>query len=133
MDSIHFSLIALVSVAIGVAVTYKLLFAPKKLERGEKPKGSHELEVAMKMGSPNEKSEAMREMARLYSQHNDVWTAESYIKLALKVMEEAYGTRGPELTEVLREYASMMRKFGRNGQATELEERLKQLNKAARS
>lgn len=133
MDSIHFSLIALVSVAVGVAVTYKLLFAPKKLERGEKPKGSHELEVAMKMGSPDEKSEAMREMSRLYSQHNDVWTAESYIKLALKVMEEAYGTRGPELTEVLGEYASLMRKFGRNGQATELEERLRQLNKAARS
>ncbi|MBY0547694.1 MAG: hypothetical protein K2W95_10395 [Candidatus Obscuribacterales bacterium] len=133
MDSTHFSIIALVIVSVGVAIAYRMLFAPKKLERGEKPKGSHELEVAMKMGSPDEKCEAMREMAQLYSRHNDVWTAESYIKLALKVMEEAYGTRGPELTEVLRDYASLMRKFGRGGQAVELEERMKKLNKTAHS
>lgn len=133
MDAIHFSLISLVVTAVAVAFAYKLLFAPKKLQRGEKPKGSAELEVAMKMGTPDEKSSAMREMARLYSQHNDVWTAESYIKLALQVMEEAYGTKGPELAEVLRDYSSLMRKFGRTKQASDLEERLNQINKAARS
>ena len=129
MDSIHVSLIAVVMTIVGVVVSYRLIFGKEKLARGEKPRGSHELEVAIKMGSASEKSEAMREMARLYAQHGDAWTAESYMKLALNVLEEENGTLSPELVPTLKDYAQLLRKFSRIGQADEMDKRIRNVQK----
>lgn len=90
------------------------------------------MEVAIKMGSPEEKSQALTEMCRLYAKHQDVWTAESYIKLAVKVIEEAEGMNSPKLAPILREYSELMRRFGRLGQAKELEVRAKEVSRSRR-
>ncbi len=130
MDDIRTLGLSIVVTLVIAAIGYQTLFARKKLAKGQRPQGAHELEVAIRMGSSKEKSEAMREMAKLYASHKDVWTAESYMKLALKVVEEAEGMRSPNLKPVLQDYADLMRKFGRIGQVRELESRLKELPKS---
>lgn len=124
--------ISVVVTLVIAAAGYQFLFAKKKLRPGEKPKGTHELEVAIKMGSVEEKCQALRKMSSLYAGHQDVWTAESYIKLAVKVVEESEGMNSPNLIPILNDYADLMKRFGRGGQARELERRSRDISRSHR-
>ena len=62
-------------------------------------------------------------LAAVYSEQEDYTRAEPLFQRSLKIRQEKLGADHPEVADVLEDYAEMLERIGRNGEARELEAR----------
>lgn len=100
--------IAAVLSLVAVAGVYSFMTGPRgPMARAWKQRLT-ELEVASRMGPPEEIIEALRESAKLYRKLGKRWEAETVLRRALLISRQNFGEINPSVIPVLNDFANLM-------------------------
>jgi hypothetical protein len=115
-DWVIYSIAAVLSL-VAVAGVYSVVTGPSgPLARGWKQRLA-ELEVATRMGPPEQIIDGLRESAKLYRKLGKRWEAETVLRRALLITRQNFGEINPTIIPVLNDFASLMDSMHRNKEA----------------
>ena len=100
--------IGVVALMVALAGAYAFVMGPRGPMAQSWKKRLNELEVATRMGSPEEIMEALRETAGLYRKLGKKWEAETVLRRAILMGKQQFGESYPGLIPLYDEFASLM-------------------------
>jgi hypothetical protein len=110
---------AVVALVIG-AVGYSFLTGPNSPLAQSWKKRLAELEVATRMGSPEDILVALRESGKLYMRLGKRWEAETMMRRAVQMSKQQYGEMNVGLIPILEDFARVMDHMNRKKEAEQL-------------
>lgn len=127
MDDLHVFSIALVALLVVGAIGWSFFV---RIGNWRRKKHFHELEVKIRMESGWQKIQDMRQLALLYQQQGDLWTADKYLSTSLQMAESELGLINPGLIPLLEEYRDLLKKMKRKLDVRKIEKRLADIRKS---
>lgn len=118
-DSVIIAIGMVAALVVG-AVGYSFLTGPTgPMAQGWRQRLS-ELEVASRMGTPDEIIAALRESAKLYRKLGKKWEAETVMRRAVLTSKQEYGDQNPGLADVYDDFAALMDSMNRKKEAEKM-------------
>lgn len=112
--------IGVVAALVVAAVGYSFLTGPTgPMAQGWRQRLG-ELEVASRMGSPDQIIDALRESAKLYRKLGKKWEAETVMRRAVLTSKQEYGDQNAGLADIYDDFAALMDSMNRKKEAEKM-------------